>query len=186
MALAAASARPGAELGEQRRPTSNRSPTTNRSANSAMGASGSRLTATIVPAVCMPTLCWMAPLMPSARYSSGLTILPVWPICWLYGIQPESTAARVAPTAPPSCLGELLDDPEAVRPADAATAGDDDPGLLDRGGGAGLADPLDDADRGQRRGARRRRRALDRARRVAAGAAVVDVRADGDDARGRR
>ena len=48
-------------------PTSNRSPTTIRSAKSAIGASGSRLTATIVDAVCMPTLCWMAPLMPSAR-----------------------------------------------------------------------------------------------------------------------
>ena len=46
-------------------------------------------------------------------------------------------------------LGELLDDPEAIRAADAATAGDDDPGLLDRRGGAGLADPIDDADRGQ-------------------------------------
>ena len=34
-------------------------------------------------AVCMPTLCWIAPLMPIARYSCGLTILPVWPICWL-------------------------------------------------------------------------------------------------------
>ena len=48
-------------------PTSNRSPTTTRSANSAIGASGSRLTATIVSAVCIPTLCWIAPAMPSAR-----------------------------------------------------------------------------------------------------------------------
>src|SRR6185369_2137584 len=63
-------------------PTSNRSPTTRRSANSAIGASGSRLTATIVSAVCMPTLCWIAPEMPRARYSDGLTILPVWPICF--------------------------------------------------------------------------------------------------------
>src|SRR5260221_6180482 len=47
--------------------TSNRSPTTSRSAKSAIGASGSRLTATIVPAVCIPTLCWIAPLMPRAR-----------------------------------------------------------------------------------------------------------------------
>jgi hypothetical protein len=69
---------------------------------SAMGASGSRFTATIDSAVCIPTLCWMAPLIPSARYSCGLTILPVWPICCAYGIQPESTAARLAPTAPPA------------------------------------------------------------------------------------
>ena len=46
---------------------SNRSPITTMSANSAIGASGSRLTATIVPAVCIPTLCWMAPDTPSAR-----------------------------------------------------------------------------------------------------------------------
>lgn len=37
--------------------TSNRSPITTMSANSAIGASGSRLTAMIVPAVCIPTLC---------------------------------------------------------------------------------------------------------------------------------
>jgi len=46
---------------------SNRSPITTMSANSAIGASGSRLTATMVPAVCIPTLCWMAPETPSAR-----------------------------------------------------------------------------------------------------------------------
>ncbi len=48
-------------------PTSTRSPMTIMSAKSAMGASGSRLTAMIVEAVCMPTLCWIAPLMPIAR-----------------------------------------------------------------------------------------------------------------------
>ena len=43
-----------------------RSPITPRSAKSKMGAFGSLLTATIVPEPCIPTLCWMAPLMPSA------------------------------------------------------------------------------------------------------------------------
>ncbi len=43
-----------------------RSPITPRSAKSKMGAFGSLLTATIVPELCIPTLCWMAPLMPSA------------------------------------------------------------------------------------------------------------------------
>ena len=43
-----------------------RSPTTPRSAKSKIGAFGSLLTATIVPEPCMPTLCWMAPEMPSA------------------------------------------------------------------------------------------------------------------------
>ena len=36
------------------------------SANSKMGAFGSLLMATIVPELCMPTLCWMAPEMPAA------------------------------------------------------------------------------------------------------------------------
>src|SRR5689334_16834239 len=40
-------------------PTSTRSPITIMSAKSAIGASGSRLTAMIVDAVCMPTLCWI-------------------------------------------------------------------------------------------------------------------------------
>ena len=43
-------------------------------------------------------------------------------------------------------LRELLDELEALRAADAAAAGDDDPGLLDRGGGAGLLDAIDDRD----------------------------------------
>jgi hypothetical protein len=72
----------------------------------------------------------------------GLTILPVWPICWLYPIQPESTAARVAPTAPPSSVGKLL---TSANPSGLPTPRppDDDPGLLDRGGGPGLADPIE-------------------------------------------
>ena len=41
-----------------------RSPTTPRSANSKIGAFGSLLIATIVPELCMPTLCWIAPEMP--------------------------------------------------------------------------------------------------------------------------
>ena len=28
----------------------------------------------------MPTLCWIAPLIPAAKYSFGATVLPVWPI----------------------------------------------------------------------------------------------------------
>ena len=27
----------------------------------------------------MPAKCWMAPEMPMAKYTSGATILPVWP-----------------------------------------------------------------------------------------------------------
>ena len=43
-----------------------RSPTTPRSAYSKIGACGSLLIATIVPEPCMPTLCWIAPEMPTA------------------------------------------------------------------------------------------------------------------------
>ena len=43
-----------------------RSPTTPRSENSKIGAFGSLLIATITFEPCMPTLCWMAPEMPSA------------------------------------------------------------------------------------------------------------------------
>ena len=43
-----------------------RSPTTPRSLNSKIGAFASLLMATIVFELCMPTLCWIAPLMPSA------------------------------------------------------------------------------------------------------------------------
>ena len=65
----------------------------------------------------MPTLCWIAPEIPSARYSSGFTILPVCPICWAYGIQPASTAARVAPTAPLSAAAtEATNSKPAVPP----------------------------------------------------------------------
>src|SRR6266581_3856547 len=42
------------------------SPTTPRSLNSKIGAFGSLLTATITLELCMPTLCWIAPEMPSA------------------------------------------------------------------------------------------------------------------------
>ena len=42
------------------------SPTTPRSLNSKIGAFASLLMATIVFELCMPTLCWIAPLIPSA------------------------------------------------------------------------------------------------------------------------
>src|SRR5918992_2886640 len=78
-----------------------RSPTTPRSEYSKMGAFGSLLMATIVPALCIPTLCWIAPEIPQATYSLGATVLPVCPTCVAYGYQPASTTARVAATAPP-------------------------------------------------------------------------------------
>src|SRR3954452_12656351 len=82
--------------------TWNRSPTTPKSAISKIGASGSLLIATIVLDVCMPARCWIAPEMPTAMYSCGDTVTPVWPTCMLCGTQPASTTAREAPTAAPS------------------------------------------------------------------------------------
>ncbi len=76
-----------------------RSPTIPRSENSKIGAFASLLIATMFSEDCIPTLCWIAPEIPAARYSLGATVLPVWPICAAYGYQPASTTARVAATA---------------------------------------------------------------------------------------
>ena len=43
----------------------------------------------------------VAPEMPQAMYSLGATVLPVCPTWWAWLIQPESTAAREAPTVAP-------------------------------------------------------------------------------------
>jgi hypothetical protein len=69
---------------------------------------------------------------PQREVQLGLDDLAGLPICWLYGIQPESTAARVAPDGPVQGRGELLHESEALRTPDSATAGHDDPGLLDQ------------------------------------------------------
>src|SRR5690606_11687943 len=82
--------------------TLNRSPTTPQSAISKIGASGSLLTATMTREVCIPARCWIAPEIPSAMYSCGETVLPVWPTWYWWGQKPASVAARDAPTAPPS------------------------------------------------------------------------------------
>jgi hypothetical protein len=55
------------------------------SATSKIGASASLLMATMVPASLMPVRCWIAPEMPTATYSSGAMILPVWPTCISFG-----------------------------------------------------------------------------------------------------
>src|SRR4051812_30753288 len=79
-----------------------RSPTTPRSENSKIGAFASLLIATITFDPCIPTLCWIAPEMPSATYSFGETVFPVCPTWVGYAYQPASTTARVEATAPPS------------------------------------------------------------------------------------
>ena len=69
-----------------------------------MGALGSVLMAMILLDLSMPARCWMAPEMPAAIYRRGRTVSPVWPTWCSRPISPASTAAREAPTSPPSRL----------------------------------------------------------------------------------
>ena len=122
-----------------------RSPTIPRSENSKIGAFASLLIATMFSEDCIPTLCWIAPEIPAARYSFGATVLPVWPIWAAYGYQPASTTARVAATAllPPNAGGELLGELEALGLAETAAAGDEDVRALDVDVRAALLAALD-------------------------------------------
>src|SRR5258705_9779526 len=52
----------------------------------------------------MPTRCWIAPEMPHAMYSFGLTTWPDEPTWYSCGSQPASTTGRLAPIAPPSAF----------------------------------------------------------------------------------
>src|SRR5208282_5136716 len=69
-----------------------------------MGALASLLMATMVRAPFMPTTCWMAPLMPRARYSLGATVWPELPIWRSMGSQPSSQIGREAAISPPRAL----------------------------------------------------------------------------------
>src|SRR2546429_8305107 len=64
-----------------------------------IGASLSLLIATMTFDVRMPARCWIAPEIPTATYSVGETVFPVWPTWSPCGRQPASTTARDAPTA---------------------------------------------------------------------------------------
>ncbi len=55
------------------------SPTIPRSATEKMGASWSLLMATMFLEFFIPTRCWVAPEIPQATYTVGLTVLPVCP-----------------------------------------------------------------------------------------------------------
>src|SRR6202047_4718370 len=50
----------------------------------------------------MPTICWIAPEIPSARYSFGATVCPDDPICRSMGNHPLSQIGRDAASSPPS------------------------------------------------------------------------------------
>src|ERR1700750_984914 len=82
--------------------------------------------ATMVLEVCMPARCWMAPEIPTAMYSCGETVLPVWPTWNWCGYQPAAVSGRGAPAAPAEACGELRDDLEAALRSGAPPAGDHD------------------------------------------------------------
>ena len=113
-----------------------------------------------------------------------MTILPVWPICWAYGIQPASTAARVAPTAPPSASAMSS---TSLKPSGPPTPRP--PATMIRASSIEAAapaavDPLDDGDRGRRELAVGCGVSTDPA--DAAGSAVDAFGPDGDDPAVRR
>ena len=47
----------------------------------------------------IPATCYTAPEIPIAKYNSGATTFPVYPIYKSFGTYPASTAALDAPTA---------------------------------------------------------------------------------------
>ena len=55
----------------------------------------------------MPTRCWMAPEIPSARYSFGATVCPELPTCRSIGSQPESQIGREAASSAPSASASV-------------------------------------------------------------------------------
>src|SRR4030081_3430941 len=71
--------------------------------------------------------------MPDAIYRSGETVFPVWPTWCAYGIQPASTAARLAPTAAPRVWARARTGLEPSRPPppdDDARGGQAPPALV--------------------------------------------------------
>ena len=109
-----------------------------KSATSKMGASGSLLMATMVRILHAGQVLHRAGDT-FAMYSSGATILPVWPPCNSFGVMPASTSARELPVLPPST--------SASRPTSRSKsslffstppARDDDFGLCDIGPGSCL------------------------------------------------
>ena len=65
---------------------------------------GSLLTEMMIPASCIPAMCWICPEIPQAIYKFGTTVTPVWPIWRSWSQKPASTAARLAPTSAWSSL----------------------------------------------------------------------------------
>ena len=132
----------------------------------------------------MPTLCWIAPLIPMREVELRLDDLPG--LADLLAVRDPARVDRGTRRADGAAegRGQLAHELEAFGPAHAAAAGDDDLGLLDRGGGGLGDDPLHDRGGRPVRSARR----LDRLHRAGRPRRLGghDVRSDGDDAAPRR
>ena len=77
----------------------------------------------------MPTRCWIAPEMPSARYSFGATVWPELPTWRSIGSQPASQIGRDAASSAPSASASCCASGDVLLPLDAAADRDDALGL---------------------------------------------------------
>ena len=111
-----------------------------RSENSKIGAFASLLIATMFSEPCIPTLCWIAPEMPAARYSFGETglagLADLRRVRVPAGV--DHRARRRDGAVAAERLRQVLGQLEALGLAEAATAGDQDVGALDVDVGAAL------------------------------------------------
>src|SRR5579875_532692 len=81
-----------------------------------IGACGSVLIATMCFALAHPAMCWIAPLIPQARYSSGEILVPVCPTCCRCGRQPSLVTTLDTPRAPPSSPASSSSGPKPSAP----------------------------------------------------------------------
>src|ERR1700740_849591 len=110
------------------------------------GASGSVWTATMWRAPWQPAMCWMAPLIPQARDSSGAILVPVWPTCWRGGRPPWLVPTRETATSARAGAAEHAADRadhvsqagEALGTPEAAPAADDHPARREGRAACGL------------------------------------------------
>ena len=127
-------------------PTSTRSPMTTMSANSAIGASGSAIDRHDRRCGLHPDLVLDRAADAHREVQLGLDDLAG--LADLLRVRDPARVDRGARGAdgPAELRCEVIEQGEALRAADPATAGHDDPGVVDRGGRALGRDPVDDRD----------------------------------------